>query len=382
MRSAWIVGIVIGCLLLYAGIMGSAGFSPLLGLAGYSLPVMDEMDSGSPWLTYRADGGVTPSWANGICTLQGGTSGEDTRSSITQASFCLAASGEATWTLQIKMRMVTSGGMWFGLYLPYHIWSVDYRNGGVTFRDSTSASFLLDSNWHVWSFLCTFADTKPGLFNGGESTRTDLYVDSQKIGTGGSTYNTVVTDNYVRLSLDADSGAKVEIDYVYAKAGLITPGGGPPPTTDTGNIDIYCFVGDGTQIPLSSITVTITGPETKTATTGADGHAMFTGVKVGTYNVAGSTYNDKTPTISGLVVSKDATATGTLDYKTGAGGGGEDPITAILNQIKVFIRKIIDNGTFKQLAMGVGGLVTAVSTVMFILPTKRMQPRAPMPMYY
>lgn len=434
MRPNYLAGIIIGGLLLYVGIFGSAGFAGLLSLTGDTMK--EDFDNLNLWNQHTGTGIIEISPAGQLHELSTALKppGPDyTGSACRGTSFYMS---NAQFTVEWKMILDKTGDSTLGssmvqIYFGSYWFIVSMHGSTLIVNGIAKTAPLSTASWQVYTACFDTGTMKYEFWQGTNS----LFQGT--INTGGTQQ---------AIWIDTHSLAEVHVDYFYVDKGWKVPS-----TTvgDAGNIDVYC-VSDNNPVP--SLTVSISGTEAKTATTSSTGHAVFSGVKLGQYTVTAS-YNGKSPTAT-VTVTKDQTVSTTLDFSTtpvnkasltvtasdkngnsiGAAvevklgtvvktgitpytwndlepgtytvkvsyNGKDQTFTKTIStsspgtvtasfdetvidpwaQIRAFIIQTLDNSSFRTLCMVVGGLTALVSVLMFVWPEKRGSAPSPPPRPY
>jgi len=373
LRPQWIVGIILGVLLLYIGMFGASGiglgYLPLQLAAGERFFTEDFNDNAG-W-TFLSDVRA-PTYSNGICTLKApkGTYNQPTSRCGMQGPDI--AGFPLQYTVEIKMQFQSWGtgstyqetglfvlGIYVGPYCFLIVWSPDK----VSMNLESPASYVKDANFHVWKIT----------YDASTDTM-KIYRDIAQVGS--SWKNIAGNVSPIRFDVDALAGSQadliVNLDYLYASEGI----GGTPPPNEYGSIRAVCTK-DGSA--FSGVSLTVEGhSELGTKTSGSTGYATFTNVPVGDYQVKAVASGFNTA-YDDVTVQKDAQIDAVFSYTTGSPDPepDPDPFQKILDQIIAAIRNLLNNSSLKTMMMVGGGLITLVSVIMMVVPTKRYAPTAP-----
>lgn len=318
MRPSWIVGVVIGILILYLGMFGLAGF----GMSTLSL-------AGAP---YRADFNDTSGWyvvSGTTFTVSGGIGTVSIPASMSGGMQTTAGTfldPGTQYTITFRMNLQTCSGVGCaavtvygtGYWIPWSIngsYISEYE--GANPRLNCHLPNDITGQWHNWTMLVTAS-----------TGSMDIYMDSTKMLPTSGAWNTVTVAGLapkvcVDLYAGSTGGTAVLVDFIYGDDGLHPPGSSTP-VSGNGWILAHCT---SSSSPLSGVSVSASGPSTGSATSGSDGLATITGLAAGTYSVA-ATYGGVTKSNTGVVVTANAGADTYLDFTPNAIGTGSITVSA------------------------------------------------------
>ena len=333
MRLTWVVGVIVGVLILYLGIFGLAGVG--LSWTSTTLPTTENFDDLGGWAltTDASSTGAQPATISpaGQVQLQAGVPPSGTTVPFDNDRCAISSSttfpvslvqGHAGWTMSMLMK-IDAGGLTaspnFGnlmvqWYMKGYWWNVQIEGTGKmlygTATGPGTVTFALDSNWHTWTFSQTAVGTS--------GCSIDAYYDTAKLVTFSSL--TAAVDQ--KLSLDCFHGMLCHIDKITIVDGNSNPG---QPTT--GSLTVTTTK-DGS--PLSGVAIAISGPASQTATSDASGTYTFSSLAPGSYSVSGSygSVSNKAGNPSPVSVTAGGTAASSIDFTVTTPGTGTITITA------------------------------------------------------
>lgn len=372
MRLQYIVGIIIGVLLIYLGFMGSAGLGLTLSWSSPTLPTREDFNDLGGWLTYQDGWAINPA---GQLQLQAPETGINPRVSVTSTGALLGTTTDYTLTIYMKVdAWSSSGSIIFQLYSTTLFTTVEVLKTGLkSYTATTVTPYTNNNEWHKYTVVCT------------GKTTWEVYVDTQKVLSFAQSFSGSFQQ---RLSLDAFNGILVHIDWITVEEGAHPPGGTPPPPSTVAlTIDAAWYDGS-TKILISDVSITV-GGVAKTVP------ATWSSLQKGNVQlVAPTSFTRGTDTYTFLQWSDSNTAASrsydlqsdtslTAVYKKNGEGDpnppddGGDILTNMLNALK----KVLNNPQVQQIEVIIGGLTTLICGIMFILPTKRYGQPAP-PSYF
>jgi hypothetical protein len=344
-RPKYIIGVILGLLVVYVGIFGLQGFGLRLSLTG-TLMKQDCNDL-SGWQV--AMGNV----AVGTGTFVGTW---DLTSSSTRSEADLV--NPVTWGTQFTVEAKIKVDNWgasdtgqtnFGLV--HDETDKVYIFGLYSNRIVVSGQFfnhVTDTGWHIWTWTV-------------DNTLNEIkaYVDGTFLATFATVPITYNIMTYVILSSPNAVPTEAHVDYWYVDSGVHPPGGGGP---TTGTLQIY----GSSQGSYVSASVTLSGTESHLGNTLADGTALQWTVAAGSYSITGL-YNGNPPqstTVNGITESSWTVVAGTnyqiiLNF---GGGSPPPPPTDPLAWLKALVNQ------YRQPIMIFGAIVTLISGIMFVLP--------------
>ena len=334
MRLNWLLGVIIGFLILYVGIFGLAGFG-LSWTSLTSLPTTENFDDLGGWAltTDASSTGALPATINpaGQVQLQAGVPPSGTtvpfdndRSAITTSTNIPVSlvQGHAGWTMSMLMK-IDAGGLTaspnFGnlmvqWYMQGYWWNVQIEGTGMMLYTMPTGhgtvTFALDSGWHTWTFSQTAVGTS--------GCTIDAFYDTAKL----VTFSSVTAGVYPKLSLDCFHGMLCHIDKITVVDGAQNPG---QPTT--GSLTVTTTK-DGS--PLSGVAISISGPASQSGTSDASGTYTFSSLAPGSYSVSGSygSVSNKAGNPSPVSVTAGGTAASAIDFSVTNPNTGTIAVTA------------------------------------------------------
>jgi hypothetical protein len=369
MRPQYIVGIIIGLLLVYLGFMGAEGIGLSWSNAS-GLPSIEPFNDLGGWAVNYNGGGLEPiinpagqlELHAGAPPPGGSAGGTDDRSAIRSTSAPGVAMSAAT-TLTITFRvMVDSWGSGGRLNLQLYTTSwyqiFDVYQSRIAQKGVSLGSYAGDNQWHNYSFSVT------------PNSKTDVFFDSTKVGTS-MVFDPGVAAYYAGISIDAWDSMLCHVD--------------------TADVEPYLFGGGVTPPPggYAAVTITVTGQGTTIPAAGTYSATYKVGDSLSIQATPGSGWSlkimkrngaDWTSANPGGFVNLAAAENIEVVFVQGAppDGGGIN-----LGNFTGIIVNILNNGQVRQIEMVVGGLTTLITGIMFILPGKKYYPPPPpQPRYY
>lgn len=225
MKPKWIVGIIIGSLLIYLGIFGGAG----IGFALSGSYFKETCDSFAGWAVAPTTwGAVTELNPAGQYHMKAGAynSGSDTRSYVLKNNWGTPAD---QFSVEIRIKVDTWGsdathGGFFMLEISSATWfmqsvvnasfvTVLHGNGGSIPHGYTSVSHNSGTDWHTWTWLIDHA-----------GNTVTIYYDSTKLGDFQTADVPGATGSH--LTFDVFWANDQHLDWIFVDQGLIPPGSG------------------------------------------------------------------------------------------------------------------------------------------------------------
>jgi len=422
MRPIYVIGIVLSISLIYLSIFGLAGFGFPLQLTGTIY--RQDFNSMDGWAVHYGTAKINPAGQLEMNSPAG--TGTARRCALNTLAGSLQL--PATYTVEFKMiidRMPSDGVQEVGIYddtywIPFDIYTDHVKTGTKSF------SVNVGNQWHVWMLVCDHTAA---------TNKFDVYMDKQKL-TSMDYIPSPDLQGQGKLSLDGFGGAEIDtlthFDYIYIDSGLLSPSGGRilahcsqsgnpvqgasvqvpgsgSATSGTDGIAIISSVPAGTYTVTATysgvtrtnpgviviagqdtdiffdfssnpsgtimvnakdvngktitVTVSLTGP-----TAGShDTPWTFSSLAYGSYTVSG-TWKGETKTGSATLTSSSPSASITLQYSQADTGGEFPNILLLVNNLII---------KYSQPIMILGALGTLISSIMFVLPAKKVYAPAP-----
>jgi len=387
MRPTYIVGVVIGLTLIYLGLFGTAG----LGLSLTGSLYTEEFDDLNGWKIYTSRGAIVPVIAPGTAQLllHGGAwvgDGYDTRSAIDDDVGALSgpniieSATSLPYTLELKVSVESWGSgahgkfdfaamfgsyYWFFMATQNKMLTGQWANDGDFSQWTTVASTTTDTNWHVYTVVCT------------SKTDVKLYQDTTLLGS----LHCYQAAKSPRFQVEASDDATVRVEYIKADAGEHPPTGGPPTQT---SLTIHTqFTSDGTtwQNALNvQVAVVKDGQLLGSWTTDANGLYVSSSALPGSYSFS-ATYQGKVAYGDTSIILATGEAK-TVNLYFNLHGTDEPKPNGTIPDIWGMIKTFINTPNVKQLMLVAGIGITGICGIMFVLPEKRYPPPPPPRPYY
>lgn len=384
MRPVFIVGILIGIIMVYFGYMGSAGFGGLLALPGTQgfeddfltdnhvgkYGMLDEypvwMDTGTAGTNIgyiRMDNAATNE-QDGITLSSGSIIG-------------MAGSSQVTAEFRIRWSSTDLGKGRFLLYFYNKIFCFVWNNtaGGILSYDGNIPSGGVDK----MKVISNFVPTANQWYK--FTVQADAVASSLKIFKDNIAYGTLGGDyNYAGYSFAVvvgggsfTSGGSVDVDYVQIQLSIVNPTGdsGPlHPITSGGTLSITTYMVDVNNVQTSygSASFQVSGPNGFSATWTSDSNGLCekTGLTAGSYSFSAS--------LSGYTFSASpnpATVTnGETTQVTCKWTNNDNPNPNPFDFL-AWLKSIIDNAMVKQVMLYGGICLTALSCIGLVIPKGR-----------
>ncbi len=408
MRPKYIIGVVIGIFLIYLSLYGTAGLGFSFSLTGNLYKT--DFNNSTGWASYS--GAV---FQNG--ELYCGPTAVEKGANTATSGISFAGLETSDWTIEIKVKKDDSVSIfvlkfWLGSYYTSVAVTSTYMGG----NDGTVWYVNTDNNWHTYTVQFKMSSGSPHMLT--------LFQDTTQVGTFKDTY--LQTPGSEQLTLDAYGSSTVHFDYVYMDSGLISP----TPGGNTYTLTISANTGGSTNPSVGdhSYSAGTTASVQATANSGYTfSYWMFDGANVGnanpyivTMNAAHTLQAVFTPsggsiqlTISVNDASKGYTSPSgsptesqnaqvpvtaypnsgcTLDHwmLDGNNVGTQNPYTVnmgtsshtlvavfaggggvVFPDIFKLIRDFLNNPTLRQLELAIGAIMTAVCSIVFVIPKKK-----------
>lgn len=330
MKPKFIIGMIVGILILYLGLFNLQGFGfRTLDLS--STPYREDFklwpeNNWSPYSGSGTSGTISINPAGELqLSVPPSSSASDNRVSAMSGDF------GPTQQYTVRERILLdscAGGAYEGIgWYESSCWfPLSLNNGSsglyLSYQQGTYSVPLsnLQNTWHVWTFLVDHTTGSPTSY--GTLTGTlKAYEDSSLVGTW--TGIGAVQRGSAGFSYDcaggnsASSGTTLcHFDYAYVDNGLNPPGGGG---TQYGSIQAYCTL-DGS--PEAGVTVTATPGTGLVTSSSSSGYATIANVAFGTYTVTAALSGYTAQSHSGILV----------DFTSGPANAGTFAFTSSVSQ--------------------------------------------------
>lgn len=359
MNRKWIIGIVVGIMLVYLSLFGLS-LPKLYALTGDIIKEDWNSIDTSKWM-YSSLTNPGGTGCTGSCVMDPAgilkMSPDETSSNLAGRAMVSSKNPAASdqWTVEMKIKFDEWGGTGADGTFDLQVFRLDFtcairiRSGTVGISTSqdvwNSATSTTDTAWHVWTVTCD----KP-------ATQVKVYRDSILI----QTWALPMLQSNPRFALcfyDWTVGGTLpvcHVDYVYMDVGVKPPSGGGGPTTGSISIKAYFNNSYVTQ------SFSITWPDGSTQTLSAAGDAGYTNTNApfGSYTISSDAYSGHACTNSPKQFTLSTSATSFPYTFTYAGGGspGIDPFK---------------DPTVKTVLLVSGVGVTGLSAVMMFVPFRK-----------